>query len=73
MRTNPIVYDGMMYVTNSNTVYALDARTGRQVWIYTDARAKKPGVNRGAAILGDRLFLSHRMSTWWRWTGAMGT
>jgi len=56
LRTNPIVYNGIMYVTNSNAVYALDARTGRLVWRYVDGRAKKQEVNRGAAILGDRLF-----------------
>ena len=28
MQTTPIVYDGVMYVTNSNNVYALDARSG---------------------------------------------
>src|SRR6058998_243488 len=56
LRTNPIVYQGLMYVTNSNSVYALDARTGRLVWRYIDGRAKKQEVNRGAAILGDRVF-----------------
>jgi alcohol dehydrogenase (cytochrome c) len=56
LRTNPIVYQGLMYVTNSNSVYALDAQTGRLVWRYIDGRAKKQEVNRGAAILGDRVF-----------------
>ena len=32
LRTSPIVYDGVMYVTNSNEVRALDARTGRLIW-----------------------------------------
>src|SRR5580765_6630198 len=35
METTPIVYNGVMYVTNGNTVYALDAREGRQIWTYT--------------------------------------
>lgn len=56
LRTNPIVYQGVMYVTNSNEVRALDARTGRLIWAYKDARAKKEAVNRGAAILGDKIF-----------------
>src|SRR5258706_9156870 len=34
MQMTPIVYAGVMYVTNSNTVYALDARTGRPIWKY---------------------------------------
>ena len=56
LRTNPIVYDGIMYVTNSNEVRALDARTGQLVWEYKDTRSKKEAVNRGAAILGDQVF-----------------
>src|SRR5687768_170996 len=39
LRTNPIVYDGIMYITNTNEVRALDARTGRLVWEYKDAQA----------------------------------
>ena len=56
LRTNPIVHDGVMYVTNSNEVYALDTRSGRQIWKYKDTRTKKQDVNRGAAILGDRVY-----------------
>ncbi|MDQ2901232.1 MAG: PQQ-binding-like beta-propeller repeat protein, partial [Acidobacteriota bacterium] len=58
LRTSPIVYDGVMYVTNANSVYAIDARSGRQVWEYLDTRAKKQGVNRGAAILGDLIYFT---------------
>src|SRR6266851_8784133 len=56
LRTNPIVYDGVMYITNTNELRALDARTGRLIWQYKDTRSKKEAVNRGAAILGDRVF-----------------
>src|SRR6266436_3760027 len=56
LRTNPIVYNGVMYITNTNEVRALDARTGRLIWQFKDGRAKKEAVNRGAAILGDRVF-----------------
>src|SRR6266851_6905571 len=58
LRTSPIVYKGVMYVTNSNAVYALDAASGRPIWQYLDPRAKKQGVNRGAAILGDRVYFT---------------
>ncbi len=35
METTPIVIDGVMYVTTAfNHVYALDARTGQQLWHY---------------------------------------
>jgi len=56
LRTNPIVYDGVMYITNTNEIRALDARTGRLIWQFKDTRSKKEGVNRGAAILGDRVY-----------------
>src|SRR6476620_2469606 len=56
LRTNPIVYDGVMYVTSPNEIRALDARSGSLIWQFKDTRAKKEAVNRGAAILGDRVF-----------------
>lgn len=58
LRTSPIVYNGVMYVTNSNSVYALDARDGSEIWRYADTRAKKQGVNRGAAISGDLVYFT---------------
>ena len=61
--TTPLVVDGVMYITgNNNTAWALDARTGRPIWSY---RRRLPEVlrvccgmvNRGFAILGDRLYM----------------
>jgi alcohol dehydrogenase (cytochrome c) len=60
----PLVADGVMYLTGPfNSVWAVDARTGRQFWRYrrdlpTDLTygAISP-VNRGVGLLGDRLFL----------------
>ena len=53
-----------MYVTNVNQVFALDAASGRQIWQYRRERTKgmagdaASGINRGVAVLGDRVFLS---------------
>jgi alcohol dehydrogenase (cytochrome c) len=58
LRSSPIVYKGVMYVTNSNALYAIDARSGRLIWQYEDTKAKKSGVNRGAAILGDSIYFT---------------
>lgn len=59
--TVPLVVDGIMYITAGNGVaFALDARSGRQLWQYKHAfppGEKATGVNRGFAILGDRLFM----------------
>ena len=32
LEVTPVVYNGVMYVTAANTVSALDARTGRELW-----------------------------------------
>jgi len=56
LEATPVVVRGMMYVTSSNDVFALDARTGRVVWhhqrplssgLLDDAAAHK---NRGVAV-----------------------
>ena len=64
LRSSPIVYKGVMYVTNANSVYALDARSGRLVWQYLDSSAKGQGVNRGAAIHTQRPY--RRGGSRWR-------
>jgi PQQ-dependent dehydrogenase (methanol/ethanol family) len=64
LETTPVVVDGVMYVTAPNQIYALDARTGAQIWRYTRPRSPAGGIsgdaakgaNRGVALLGDRLF-----------------
>jgi alcohol dehydrogenase (cytochrome c) len=59
----PIVVDGVMYVTNVNEAYALDARNGREIWHYSRPRSQglagdaASGINRGVAVLGDRVFM----------------
>src|SRR5262249_6096322 len=58
LQSTPIVYAGVMYVTNANSIYALDARSGRQIWKYTDARAARNSNSRGAAILGDKVYFT---------------
>ena len=63
LEVTPVVVDGLMYVTAANEVWALDARTGRQVWHYGRPRTQglvgdpAAGINRGVAVLGDRVFL----------------
>ncbi len=63
LQVKPVVLDGVMYVTTANEAYALDARSGRQIWHYQRPRTKglvgdaAGGINRGVAILGDRIFM----------------
>jgi alcohol dehydrogenase (cytochrome c) len=35
LEVTPIVIDGIMFVTNANDAFALDARTGRSIWHYS--------------------------------------
>jgi alcohol dehydrogenase (cytochrome c) len=62
--STPLVMDGVLYITgNNNMAWAIDARSGRQIWRYR--RPLPPGLtygagnpsNRGFAALGDRLFM----------------
>jgi alcohol dehydrogenase (cytochrome c) len=63
VENTPLVVEGVMYVSNANEVYALDAGTGRQVWVYRRPRTQgltgnaRAGFNRGVAWEGERIFL----------------
>lgn len=62
--TTPLVVDGVMYATGpDNRAAALDARSGRPIWQYQralppDVRPCCGRVNRGFAILGDKVFMA---------------
>lgn len=64
LETTPVVVDGVMYVTGNNQVYALSGRTGREIWRYERPKSERAtissdaaiGVNRGVAVLGERVF-----------------
>ncbi len=60
--TQPLIHDGVMYITGSySRLYAIDAKTGKEIWQY-DARLPEgilpccDVVNRGAALYGDKIF-----------------
>jgi alcohol dehydrogenase (cytochrome c) len=61
--TMPLVFDGVMYITEPpSNVTALDLRTGRPIWTYRRVLPKGiivccGQVNRGLAVLDDQLFL----------------
>ncbi len=62
--TTPLVAGGIMYLTRpENAIYALDAATGRQLWMYEYRNPPRTfnccgKVNRGLAILGNTLFMN---------------
>lgn len=62
-QTNPLVVDGIMYITTPyNHVVALDARTGKQLWRYEHKlRTEKfccGPANRGAAVAYGKVYMA---------------
>jgi alcohol dehydrogenase (cytochrome c) len=63
LEATPIVAEGVMYVTNGNECWALDAGSGRPIWHFQRARTAyllgnaASGINRGVALSGDKLFM----------------
>lgn len=63
LETSPIVVNGVMYVTTSfNHVYALNARTGEQIWHHKHNMGPITTYccgpnNRGVAVDGDKVFM----------------
>ena len=60
----PIVYDGVMYLTTSyDHLFAVDAKTGKELWHYTHVMDPAVSVccgpnNRGVAALGDLIYMA---------------
>jgi len=65
VESTPIVVDGVMYVTSAwSVVYALDAATGDELWVYNPDVDKAVGakaccdvVNRGVAVYEGQVFV----------------
>ncbi len=65
VESTPIVVDGTMYVTSAwSVVYALDAKTGAEKWVYDPKVDKAVGVkaccdvvNRGVAVYDGKIFV----------------
>ncbi len=60
---SPLIIDGIMYITTPwNHVYAVDCKTGSQIWHYQKSLPENlalccDAVNRGLAAYGDRLYM----------------
>ena len=58
VKGTPLLVDGTLFVTAPDNVWAMDARTGRELWHYVWTR-NRGGIhigNRGAAIYRDTLY-----------------
>ena len=58
LKATPLQVDGVLYFTTPDHAYAVEARTGRELWHYTWTR-NRGGIhigNRGVAVLGDSVY-----------------
>ena len=68
-QTTPLVHDGVMYITGpTNHAWALDLKTGRRLWHYSEPVPEDLSLccgqpNRGFAMLGNRLFKVNLQAT----------
>jgi len=59
IKATPIVVDGIVYVSAPDNLWAVDARTGRQVWRYRYQENQAFHIgHRGVAVFGDSVFLT---------------
>lgn len=56
MKSTPLEVNGIIYFTVPNHVWAVDARTGRQIWQFQRESEGNFIANRGVAMYKDRLF-----------------
>ena len=62
----PLVFEGVMYVSNNNEVYALDAVSGRKIWHYRQPGVEMDRVNRAWASWATAFSSSPVIATSWR-------
>jgi alcohol dehydrogenase (cytochrome c) len=59
VKSTPILLNGIVYVTTPDNLWALDARSARQVWHYTYPENQGFHIgHRGAAVYKDSVFLT---------------
>lgn len=59
IKASPIVADGMLYITTPDNLWAIDARTGAELWHYQNPPNNAFHIgHRGAAIYKDTVFLT---------------
>ncbi|HTM48124.1 MAG TPA: PQQ-dependent dehydrogenase, methanol/ethanol family [Bryobacteraceae bacterium] len=56
LETVPVVSGGVMYISQPNEVYAVDAQSGRLIWEYHHEPAMQRGPNRGVSVYGNSVY-----------------
>ena len=58
MESVTIVSNGVLYISQPNDVFAMDAATGRQIWEWHRTPAIQNGPNRGVAVYGNKVYIT---------------
>jgi alcohol dehydrogenase (cytochrome c) len=59
LKASPILANGVIYITSPDHLWAIDARSGRQIWHYTHPENTAFHIgHRGAAVYGDLVYLT---------------
>jgi alcohol dehydrogenase (cytochrome c) len=59
IKATPIVVNGTVYITTPDNLWAIDARSGRQIWRYSYPANEGFHIgHRGAAVRGDLVYLT---------------
>jgi alcohol dehydrogenase (cytochrome c) len=61
IKASPVLANGVMYITTTDNLWALDVRTGRELWRYTHPRSNAFSIgHRGVAVYKDMVYLTTR-------------
>ena len=61
IKATPIVVNGVIYLSGVDNLWAIDARSGRQIWRYTHPQSQAFSIgHRGVAVRGDLVYLTTR-------------
>ncbi|HKV04251.1 MAG TPA: acido-empty-quinoprotein group A [Candidatus Acidoferrales bacterium] len=58
LQSMPLEVNGVLYISGGNQIWAVDARTGRQIWHFQRPGGPAGGGNKGVAMWKDRLFMT---------------
>jgi alcohol dehydrogenase (cytochrome c) len=59
IKASPILVDGILYITAPDNIWAIDARTAKEIWHYTHPQNGAFHIgHRGAAIYKDTVYLT---------------
>ncbi len=55
-RGTPLMLDGVVYLSTTDNAFAIDARTGREIWRYNWSPHTSRHSDRGMALSGDMVY-----------------